>query len=130
MVAQDGIAGLAAVVGWSESLGDLHARIAHRFARSEARERVRRYLARLLGRIEHKNGWQLAEAIGEHDPQGVQRLLNSAKWDADATQGEQPGRGPYRRIPRRVRRLPGGDGLRLGGPEQHPDVQHLLARCT
>jgi hypothetical protein len=39
MVAQDGIAGLAAVVGWSESLGDLHARIAHRFARSEARER-------------------------------------------------------------------------------------------
>jgi hypothetical protein len=26
----------------------------------------------------------MAEAIGETDPQGVQRLLNSAKWDADA----------------------------------------------
>jgi hypothetical protein len=26
----------------------------------------------------------MAEAIGERDPQGVQRLLNSAKWDADA----------------------------------------------
>src|SRR5215203_1226667 len=26
----------------------------------------------------------MAEAIGEGDPQGVQRLLNSAKWDADA----------------------------------------------
>jgi SRSO17 transposase len=25
----------------------------------------------------------MAEAIGERDPQGVQRLLNSAKWDAD-----------------------------------------------
>jgi SRSO17 transposase len=25
----------------------------------------------------------MAEAIGEHDPQGVQRLLNSARWDAD-----------------------------------------------
>ncbi len=73
-----------AVVGWSESLGDLHRRIAHRFARSEARERVRRYLAGLLGRVERKNGWQMAEAIGERDPQGVQRLLNSAKWDADA----------------------------------------------
>jgi SRSO17 transposase len=30
-----------------------------------------------------ENGWQLAEAIGERDPQGVQRLLNSARWDAD-----------------------------------------------
>ena len=84
MVGQDGIAGPVALVGWSESLGDLHRRIAHRFARSEARERVRRYLAGLLGRVERKNGWQMAEAIGERDPQGVQRLLNSAKWDADA----------------------------------------------
>jgi len=33
--------------------------------------------------VERKNGWQLAEAIGEVDPQGVQRLLNAAKWDAD-----------------------------------------------
>jgi SRSO17 transposase len=88
MVAQDGIVGSATVVGWSESLGDLHARIAHRFARSEARERVRRYLAGLLGRIERKNGWQMAEAIGERDPQGVQRLLNSAKWDADAVRDD------------------------------------------
>ncbi len=57
MVAQDEIAGsAAAVVGWSESLGDLHGRIAHRFARSEARERAKRYLLGLLGRIERKNG--------------------------------------------------------------------------
>ena len=38
----------------------------------------------LLGRVERKNGWQLAEAMGETDPQGVQRLLNSARWDAEA----------------------------------------------
>jgi SRSO17 transposase len=25
----------------------------------------------------------MAEAIGERDPQGVQRLLNSARWDAN-----------------------------------------------
>jgi hypothetical protein len=37
--------------------------------------------------ILRKNGWQLAEAIGEHDPQGVQRLLNSAKWYADEATG-------------------------------------------
>jgi SRSO17 transposase len=81
---QEEIAEQLLVVGcWSQRLEELHERIAHRFVRSEARERVRSYLLGLLGRVERKNGWQLAEAIGEADPQGVQRLLNSAKWDAD-----------------------------------------------
>jgi SRSO17 transposase len=83
MVAQDGVASPSAIGNWSKAFGELHRRIGHRFARSEARERVRRYLVGLLGRVERKNGWQLAEAIGERDPQGVQRLLNSARWDAD-----------------------------------------------
>ena len=83
MVATDGIGGSATVAGWSEALGELRERVGHRFARSEARERVGRYLLGLLGKVERKNGWQMAEAIGERDPQGVQRLLNSAKWDAD-----------------------------------------------
>jgi hypothetical protein len=82
MVAQDEIVN-PPIGGWSEALEELHRTIAGRFARSEARERVKRYLLGLLGRVERKNGWQLAEAIGETDPQGVQRLLNSAKWDAD-----------------------------------------------
>ena len=84
MVAQGGIVGSAGVAGWSRALGALHERVGHRFARSEARERVKRYLVGLLGRVERKNGWQIAEAIGERDPQGVQRLLNSARWDAEA----------------------------------------------
>jgi SRSO17 transposase len=88
MVAQGGIAGRSAVAGWSRALGKLHRRIGHRFARSEARERVKRYLLGLLGCVERKNGWQLAEAIGERDPQGVQRLLNSAKWDTDAVRDD------------------------------------------
>ena len=79
MVAQDGIIGSATVACWTEMLEDLHGCIAHRFARSEARERVHRYIVGLLGRIERKNGWQIAEAIGDRDPQGVQRLLNSAR---------------------------------------------------
>jgi SRSO17 transposase len=69
----------------------LHERVGRRFARSEARERVKRYLVGLLGRVERKNGWQIAEAIGERDPQGVQRLLNSAKWDADAVRDDLRG---------------------------------------
>ncbi len=88
MVAQDAMVESAAVGGWSEALGALHERIGHRFARSEARERVRRYLFGLLGEVERKNGWRLAEAVGERDPQGVQRLLNSAKWDAGAVRDD------------------------------------------
>ncbi len=84
MIVQDGIVEPNAIGWWSEALEELHGRLAHRFARSEARERVQRYLRGPLGRVERKNGWQLAEAIGEADPQGVQRLLkNAAKWDAD-----------------------------------------------
>jgi hypothetical protein len=82
MIAQDGTVN-PAIGGWSEALEDLQQRISGRFAHSEARGRVKRYLLGLLGRVERKNnGGQLAEAIGGTDPQGVQRLLNSAKWDA------------------------------------------------
>lgn len=83
MVSQDGVVGSSAIGKWSKAFGELHRRIGHRFCRLEARERARRYLVGLLGRVERKNGWQLAEAIGERDPQGVQRLLNSARWDAN-----------------------------------------------
>src|SRR5262249_51651801 len=54
----------------------------------EARSRARRYLAGLLSAIERKNGWQLAEYLAEPGPQGVQRLLNAADWDADAVRDD------------------------------------------
>ena len=74
--------------GWGEALADVQRRIAHRFRRVEVRERAGRYLAGLLARVERKNGWQLAEAMGEADPHGAQRLLNEATWDADAVRGD------------------------------------------
>ncbi len=83
MVAQPVCGGLGVVERWSQALEELHGRIAHRFRRVEVRERARRYLAGLLDRVERKNGWQLAEAIGEMGAKGVQRLLNAAAWDAD-----------------------------------------------
>ena len=51
MVAPDGIVN-PAIGGWSEAVEELHRRIAGRFARSEARERVKRYLLGLLGHEE------------------------------------------------------------------------------
>ena len=59
-------------------------RIAARFARAEVRQRVRPFLAGLLAPIQRRNGWQLAEHLGELAPDGVQRLLNGAAWDAEA----------------------------------------------
>ncbi len=76
---------------WVDSVAELHGRIAHRFARSEVRQRARRYLVGLLERVERKNGWQLAEAIGEVGPRGVQRLLSAATWDADAVRDDLRG---------------------------------------
>src|SRR5438270_11693283 len=76
------------ITRWSETLDELHERIAGRFARTEVRERARRYLVGLLDRVERKNGWQLAEAIGEAGAKGAQRLLNAATWDADAVQDD------------------------------------------
>lgn len=73
---------------WTATLDALHTRIAPRFARAEARTRVRRYLDGLLAPVERKNGWQLAEHLGEAGPQGVQRLLNAADWDADAVRDD------------------------------------------
>ena len=69
-------------------LAVVHARIAPHFRRREARERARRYLQGLLGHSERKNGWQLAEALGEGGPQGMQRLLNAADWDAEAVRDD------------------------------------------
>jgi len=76
------------IEGWREGLDALHARIAGRFARAEARGRAGRYLTGLVGRVERKNGWQMAEHLGETGPQGVQRLLNAADWDADAVRDD------------------------------------------
>jgi SRSO17 transposase len=81
----------SATGGWAAGLEGLHHRVAQRFVRPEVRERARRYLVGLLGRVERKNGWWLAEEIGEADPQGVQRLLNSARWDADAVRDDLRG---------------------------------------
>ena len=80
--------GLGTIERCAEAWKELQGRIAHRFARSEARERAGRYLAGLLERVERKNGWQLAEAIGEPGPHGVQRLLNAATWDTDGVRDD------------------------------------------
>jgi SRSO17 transposase len=77
-----------AAVGAVRALDEVHGRIGGYFHRREMRERVRRYLEGLLTPLKRKNSWQLAEAVGEAGPQGVQRLFTDADWDAEAVRDE------------------------------------------
>jgi SRSO17 transposase len=74
---------VAQVTAWAAELEALGARIGPRFARAEPRRRALAYLRGLLGEVERKNGWQLAEHAGEATPDGMQRLLATARWDPD-----------------------------------------------
>ena len=71
-----------------EELKRLHTRISARFRRPEVRDRARRYLMGLLGPVECRTGPQMARQIGEGRADGVQRLLNKARWDADAVRDD------------------------------------------
>jgi SRSO17 transposase len=73
---------------WAGELERVWQRLRPRFARAEMRVRSRRYLHGLLGGAARKNGWQLAEAVGERTPHGMQDLLNRAVWDADAVRDD------------------------------------------
>ncbi|WP_449657850.1 IS701 family transposase [Streptomyces lancefieldiae] len=76
---------------WAAGLDVLHARIGGHFRRSEPRRRAGEYLRGLLAPLERKNGWTLAEEAGELRPDGMQRLLNEADWDAAAVRDEVRG---------------------------------------
>jgi SRSO17 transposase len=72
----------------AQALTDLVGRIGSHFRRAEVRTRVGRYLQGLAASVERKNGWQMAEALGEANAHGVQRLLEEADWDEEAVRDE------------------------------------------
>jgi SRSO17 transposase len=45
----------------------------------------------LLSGVERKNSWTIAEQAGELSPDGMQRLLNFYRWDADAVRDDLRG---------------------------------------
>src|SRR4051794_41141464 len=73
---------------WADGLDGVVDRIAPRFGRPEPRRRARAYLRGLLAPVERKNGWQLAEAVGDATPDGVQDFLSRVQWDADAVRDD------------------------------------------
>ena len=53
------------------------------FGRKEPRAQALKYLRGLLSPVPRKNGWQLAEAMGDKVPDPTQRLLYRTLWSAD-----------------------------------------------
>src|SRR3712207_4569036 len=70
--------------GWRAELEGLLARFGRLFVRSEPRQQAGRYLEGLLGPVERKNGWQLAEYLGDARPWCTQRVLSHVLWDEEA----------------------------------------------
>jgi SRSO17 transposase len=70
---------------------ELMSLVAGRFARVEPRRTARDMVLGLLSLAERKNCWWLAEQAGHGDPQAMQRLLRTARWDADAVRDDVRG---------------------------------------
>jgi len=66
---------------WQRVLRDAFGRVGRWFVRSETRGTVVAFVAGLLGPVERKNGWWLAEYAGHGSPDRMQRLLCTAVWD-------------------------------------------------
>jgi len=78
----------ATVQGWAGGFEALTQRVGPCFGRHDLRERAEGYLRGLLGSVPRKNGWQVAEYLGQDKPYGIQRLLGRGRWEADKVRDE------------------------------------------
>ena len=74
---------LAKAASWQACRDEVAARLAPCVPRPETRRYLQAYLDGLLSDTRRKNGWQLAEAIGDATPYGFQHLLGRAAWSVD-----------------------------------------------
>src|SRR5260370_24179121 len=58
-------------------------RIRRYFVRSEPHHQALASMQGLMSGALRKNGWQVAEAMGETTPYAMQHVLDRAKWDCD-----------------------------------------------
>jgi len=68
---------------WFEDLATLKDRLGALFRRAEPRRQVGLLLEGLIGGADRKNGWQLAEYVGDPAPWRMQALLGRTQWDQE-----------------------------------------------
>lgn len=72
---------LHSINGWKEGIHALNDEFFSTLGRREVIDAATSYVRGLLLPLAKKNGWSLAEATGQTNPQVHQRLLRSAVWD-------------------------------------------------
>jgi SRSO17 transposase len=83
VVVYDGAVTRADLDVWESEVANLFARMHPLFYRTESRKHAEQYVRGLLAPIQRKNGWTIAEYVGESEPKALQRFLNLSPWDVD-----------------------------------------------
>jgi SRSO17 transposase len=73
---------------WTSAFNELGQRIRFCFTRPEPYQRAIAYVQGLMSGASRKNGWQVAEEVGETTPYAMQHLLDRARWDCDGVRDE------------------------------------------
>jgi SRSO17 transposase len=68
---------------WTAAFNQLGQRIRLHFVRPEPYQRALTYMQGLMSKASRKNGWQVAEEMGEATPYAMQHVLDRARWDCD-----------------------------------------------
>jgi len=76
------------VRSWQPQFDSLFDRVGDVFPRRDLCRQACGYVRGLLGSVDRKNSWQLAEHLGHEKPFGIQRLLSRASWEADGLRDE------------------------------------------
>jgi len=71
------------VASWQGCRDEVAACLAPCVLRRETHRCLQAYLDGLLSDTRRKNGWQLAETVGDATPYGFQHLLGRAAWSVD-----------------------------------------------
>jgi SRSO17 transposase len=66
-----------------EEMDKLMDQIGPVFATISGREQAKKYILGLMSPIERKNGWQMAESLGQKTPYAIQQFLYRGQWSAD-----------------------------------------------
>jgi hypothetical protein len=64
-----------------QAFGELMALVGRCFVRIEPRLQAVKYIAAVMSELPERNGWTIAEYVGDATPDRTQRLLNHANWD-------------------------------------------------
>jgi SRSO17 transposase len=68
---------------WGRELQRVCEQMSARFGRVEVQRRAPLYLQGLIAQVDRKNGWQLANYLGDETPKNLQHFIARSQWNAD-----------------------------------------------